>query len=348
VNVTSTSKPLSARRPICGPEIAAELSETELAAAMPSLLPPGWLCGVDDVTPNTAHVYARPRERCASLEVDVGDGDFSVRDLEAGAKDLSRHHRARVVLWDEWDAIYFIELQAGEPIARLGRSHAGGYRGTDWHALAAGKAAAPFPADLLPLLGAGRDAELVEGLRRWQHGARGARGARVAQIFRRYITREASPALRAVARAAFRRARWTGSAQLKGFGRLLWRAGDGHGQGRGRVAVRPARSLLRFFDGGGATAIDFSALETRLGAGAVAQAELDLTEALTTARDSGSDVVFPGLLCITTRYTPAFASRNPRDGSTFVIPGHLLPFFIFDDAEPAAARAASSVQSTRA
>ena len=336
-------RPLSARRPLCGPEIAAELPVAALVAAVPSMLPPDWICGVDDVTPNTAPLFVRPREGCASLEVDVGRGDFSVRDIEAGARQLSARHGARVVLWDERDAIFFVELQAGTPIARLARSHAGDYHGLDWGAISTGAVAAPFPGELTPLLAAWRDGEFVEGLRRWQHGPRQARGEQVAQIFRRYVAREPSPALRAVTRAALRRARSTGNALLKGFGRLLWRAtGDGSA-----VAVRPARSLLRFFDGGGGPAIDFSNLETRLGAAAVAQAEGELTEALTAARDAGRDVVFPGLLCITTRYTPAFASRNPRDGSTFVIPGHLLPFFIFDDAVPAAAHAPSPAAATR-
>src|SRR5204862_134743 len=134
----------------------------------------------------------------------------------------------------------------------------------------------------------------------------------------------------------------SGSALLKGFGRLLWRAGDGSA-----IAVRPARSLLRFFDGEGALAIDFSNLETRLGAGAVAQAERELTEALTVARDGDCDVVLPGLLCITARRAPAVTSKNPRDGSTFTIPGHLLPFFIFEDAVPAAAHAPSPHASPR-
>src|SRR5438045_5712301 len=109
-------------------------------------------------------------------------------------------------------------------------------------------------------------------------------------------------------RAALRRARATGSALLKGLGRVLWRAPDGVGG----VAVRPARSLLRFFGGGGAPpGIDFSSLTTRLGAAAVAQAERDLSEALAVARDSRCDVVFPGLLCITTRWTPPLTSKNP-------------------------------------
>src|SRR5262249_8781411 len=151
--------------------------------------------------------------------------------------------------------------------------------------------APPFPADLLALLAARRDAEFVDGLLGWQHGPRRARGERVAQIFRRYVTREPSPALRAVLRAALRRARATGGAMLKGCGRLRWRAGAGPGP----VALRPARSLLRFFDGGAASlALDFSSLASRLGAGAVAQAEDDLAGALTAARDSRCDVVFPG------------------------------------------------------
>jgi hypothetical protein len=41
------------------------------------------------------------------------------------------------------------------------------------------------------------------------------------------------------------------------------------------------------------------------------------------------------------------ASKNPRDGSTFTIPGHLLPFFIFEDAAPAATLAPSPQPSTR-
>jgi hypothetical protein len=329
-----------------GPEIAAELPASELVAALPSLLPSGWVCGVDDATPNTAQVFVRPRERCAALEIDVGHGDFSVRDLEAGATELSRRHGARVILWDdELGTTVYLELQAGEPIARLDRSHAGDYQGVTWHALLAREAPPPFPVELLPLLEGWRDAEFIEGLRRWQHGTALARGEPVAQIFRRYVTREPSPALSAVWRAAFRRARSTGSAQLMGFGRLLWRANDNGG----RVAVRPARSLLRFFDGGGRATIDFSRLETRLGAGAVAQAEREMTEAVTAARDSRSDVVLPGLLCITTRHTPAFTSKNPRDGSTFTIPGHLQPFFIFggDGPTPAAAHLASPLQSPR-
>src|SRR5690349_2464199 len=128
------------------------------------------MCGVDDVTPNTASVFARPRERCAALEIDVGCGDFSVRDLEPGARDLSRRRGTRLILWDEWDAIFFVELQAGEAIARLGRAHAGDYRGADWRSLPAGAAGAgdpSFPAELLALLQAWRDAEFVEGLRCW-------------------------------------------------------------------------------------------------------------------------------------------------------------------------------------
>jgi len=339
-------RPLAARRPLGGPEIAAELPLAALVAAVPSMLPAGWICGVDDVTPNTAHLYARPRERCAALEVDVGRGNFAVRDLEAGARELSGRHGARVILWDEWDTIFFVELDAGAATARLERSHTGDYHGLEWRAIAAGAAPPPFPAELMPLFEAWRDAEFVEGLRRWQHGSRRSRGERVAQIFRRYLTREPSPALRAVARAALRRARSSGSALLKGFGRLLWRrTGDGSA-----VVVRPARSLLRFFDGGGGgLAIDFSHLETRLGAAAVAQAERDLEEALIAARDASCDVVLPGLLCITTRRTPAFAAKNPRDGSAFTLPGHLLPFFIFEDDVPAAAAHAPTPHaSTRA
>jgi len=98
--VTSTLRPLSIRRPLPGAEIAAELPAEALVAAVPSMLPDGWICGVDDVTPNTAHLFARPREGCASLEVDVGRGDFSVRDLEAGARELSGRHGGRVILWD--------------------------------------------------------------------------------------------------------------------------------------------------------------------------------------------------------------------------------------------------------
>src|SRR5262249_33449774 len=138
MNVTMTPRPLSARRPLCGPEIAAELPASALIATVPSMLPPGWICGVDAVTPNTAHLYARSRERCAALEVDVGRGDFSVRDLEAGARELSGRLGARVILWDEWDAIFFLELQAGEAVARLARSHTGDYHGVDWGAIAGG------------------------------------------------------------------------------------------------------------------------------------------------------------------------------------------------------------------
>jgi len=336
---------LAARRPLGGPEIAAELPEAALVAAVPSMLPSGWICGVDDVTPNTAHLYTRSRAHCAALEVDVGRGCFAVRDLEAGARELSARHGARVILWDEWDTIFFVELEAGAPTARLERSHAGDYHGIEWRAIVGGAVPPPFPAELMPLFEAWRDAEFVEGLRRWQHGTRRTRGERVAQIFRRYLTREASPALRAVVRAALRRARSSGSALLKGFGRLLWRrTGDGSA-----VAVRPARSLLRFFDGGGGLAIDFSHLESRLGAGAVAQAERDLEEALTAARDATCDVVIPGMLCITTRRTPAIVAKNPRDGAAFTVPGHLLPFFIFEDDVPAvAAHAPAAHASTRA
>ena len=334
--VSHTTDQPSRRRPIPGLEIAAEMPATDLVAALPSMLPSGWICGVDAVTQNTAHVFARPRERCASLEIDVGQSDFSVRDLEGGAQALSRRRAARVVLWDESDAIYFVEMEAGAPIARLARSHAGDYRGIDWQALSAGAVAPPFPAQLVPLLAAWRDAEFVDGLLRWQHGSRRPRGEPVAQIFRHYVTREPSPALRAVFRAALRRARATGSALLRGFGRLLWRATDG-----GVVAVRPARSLLRFFDGGGAPALDFSIMTTRLGAAAVAQAEHDVADALAAARESDCDVVFPELLCITTRTTPAFESTNPRDGSPFIVPGHRLPFFILDGPAPGAASRAS-------
>ncbi|HEY7372728.1 MAG TPA: hypothetical protein VIF57_11250, partial [Polyangia bacterium] len=324
--MTRASNPPSPRLPPCRSEIAAAgLEVPELVAALPSLLPEGWTCGVDDVTPNTAHLFARPRERCAALEIDVGRGDFSVRDLEGGARELSRRAPARVILWGQRDPIFFVELEAGEAIARLDRVRAGDYRGVDWRSFSAGAVAPPFPADLLALFEARRDAEFVDGLLCWQHGARGARGEPVAQIFRRYRTREPSPALRAVLRAALRRARATGSAMMKGCGRLLSRAGEGGGP----VAVRPARSLLRFFDGGaGALALDFSSLASRLGAAAVAQAEDDLAEALTAARDDRGDVVFPGLLCITTRRTPAVTSTNPRDGSTFTIPGHVLPVLI--------------------
>jgi len=344
--VTRASHPPSPRLPPCRPEIAAVgLAVTDLVAALPSLLPTGWMCGVDDVTPNTAHLFAQPRERCAALEIDVGRGDFSVRDLEGGAKELSRRAPARVVLWDQRDAIFFVELEAGEAIARLDRAHAGDYRGVEWRSFLAGAVAPPFPADLVPLLGAWRDAEFVEGLLRWQHGPRGARGEPVAQIFRRYLSREPSPALRAVLRAALRRARATGSAVMKGLGRLLWRAGAGGGH----VAVRPARSLMRFFDGAdGALALDFSSLASRLGAGAVAQAEDDLAGALTAARNDRCDVVLPGLLCITARRTPALTSTHPRDGSAFTIPGHVQPFLIIDDAAPTAARPSSSIQSTTA
>jgi hypothetical protein len=344
--VTRASNPPSPRPPPCRTEIAAAgLELPDLIAALPSLLPSGWTCGVDDVTPNTAHLFARPRERCVALEIDVGRGDFSVCHLERGAMELSRRAPARVILCGPRDATFFVEVEAGEAIARLDRSQAGSYRGVDWRSFAAGAVVPPFPADLVPLLAAGRDADFVEGLLLWQHGARAARGARVAQIFRRYQTREPSPALRAVLRAALRRARATGSAMMKGFGRLLWRSADGGGH----VTVRPARSLLRFFDGGAGTfALDFSSLASRLGAAAVAQAEDDLAAALTAARDDCSDVVLPGLLCITTRRTPALASINPRDGSTFTIPGHLLPVFIVNDAAPAAARPSSSIQSTTA
>jgi hypothetical protein len=330
--------------PTCGPEIAGELPMAELAAALPSLLPADWVCGVDTVTPNTVRVFARPRERCASLELDVGPGDFSMRDLEAGAKELSRRHGARVVLWDDWAATFFIELEAGEAIARLIHSHNGEYRGVDWRSFSTGAVPPPFPAELVPLFDAWRDGEFVEGLRRWQHGPRGARGEQVAQIFRRYLTREPSLALRAITRAALRRARVTGSAMLKGLGRVLVQSGDGGG----RLAIRPARSLLRFFDGDGALALDFSSFATRLGAEAAAQAERDLTGALSAARDLRTDVVFPGLLCITTKQTPAVTFKNPRDGSTHTLREHRQPFFIFfDDATRAPARRNSPIQSGR-
>jgi hypothetical protein len=343
--VTRASNPPSPRLPPCRAEIAAAgLEIPDLVAALPALLPGGWTCGVDDVTPNTAHLFARPRERCAALEIDVGRSDFSVGDLEGGARALSRRAPARVILWGQRDAIFFVELEAGEAIARLDRAHAGDYRGVDWRSFSAGAVAPPFPADLLALFEARRDAEFVDGLLCWQLGARGARGEPVAQIFRRYRTREPSPALRAVLRAAMRRARATGSAMMRGCGRLLWRAGEG-----GHVALRPARSLMRFFDGGaGALALDFSSLASRLGVAAVAQAEDDLAEALTAARDDRGDVVFPGLLCITTRRTPALTSINPRDGSTFTISGHVLPVLIVDDSAAAAARPSSSIQSTTA
>src|SRR4029079_15322539 len=116
------------------------------------------------------------------------------------------------------------------------------------------------------------------------------------------------------------------------------------GEGGG-AAVRPARSLMRFFEGGGGLTMDFSSLTSRLGAGAVAQAEDDLAEGVTAARDAGCDVVFPGLLCITARRTAALTSTNPRDSSTFTIRGQLLPFVIFHDGAAPAARTASSIQS---
>ena len=102
-----------------GPELAAELPLADLIDAIPSLLPAWWRCGEDPATPNSAAIFARPRERCASLEIDTRRSDLGVGDLEAGAQELSRRRAVRVVLWDDWSAIFLKEFTNDLPWAHM-------------------------------------------------------------------------------------------------------------------------------------------------------------------------------------------------------------------------------------
>ena len=324
-----------------GPELAAELPLADLIEAIPSLLPAWWRCGEDPATPNSAAIFARPRERCASLEIDTRRSDLGVGDLEAGAQELSRRRAVRVVLWDDWSAIFLKEFEAGEQVASLISSHGGAYRGAGWYGIETGADPAPFPPELLPLLAAWRDSEFVEGLRTWQHGARGARGERVAQVFRRYVTSEASSEVRALLVAVLQEARATGSSALHGFGRVRWHALED----MDKIAVLPSLSLKRFFDGDGELGLDFSSYAAALGGAEVARATQQLAEALTMARDSAMDVVFPGLLCVTTRQLAGYSGTNPRTGEPVTIGGHLLPRFIFDERVLVDAGARPSIES---